>query len=310
MTLNILFSARQGLWDDYQHVLPNALQTQGIDANISIDMPADQTDYIVYAPNLTLTDFTPFTRTKAVLSLWAGVESIVGNASLTQPLCRMVDEGLELGMTEWVIGHVMRHHLGMDRHIHGLNGVWDQTTPPLARDRQVAVLGLGMLGRAAAQALASLGFRVTGWSRSPKDIAGVTCLHGADGLDQALKSAEICVLLLPNTPATENTLNAETLAIMPRGAVVLNPGRGVLIDDQALLDALDSGQIGQATLDAFRVEPLPETHAFWHHRKITVTPHIAAETRPKSASQVIAQNIMRAQTGQPLLHLVDRATGY
>lgn len=310
MTLNILFSARQGLWDDYQHVLPNALQTQGIDANISIDMPADQTDYIVYAPNPTLTDFTPFTRTKAVLSLWAGVESIVGNASLTQPLCRMVDEGLELGMTEWVIGHVMRHHLGMDRHIHGLNGVWDQTAPPLAHDRQVAVLGLGMLGGAAAQALASLGFRVTGWSRSPKDIAGVTCLHGADGLDQALKSAEICVLLLPNTPATENTLNAQTLAIMPRGAVVLNPGRGVLIDDQALLDALDSGQIGQATLDAFRVEPLPETHAFWHHRKITVTPHIAAETRPKSASQVIAQNIIRAQTGQPLLHLVDRATGY
>lgn len=310
MTLNILFSARQGLWDDYQHVLPDALQTQGIDANISIDMPADQTDYIVYAPNPTLTDFTPFTRTKAVLSLWAGVETIVGNASLTQPLCRMVDEGLELGMTEWVIGHVMRHHLGMDRHIHGLNGVWDQTTPPLARDRQVAVLGLGMLGGAAAQALASLGFRVTGWSRSPKDIAGVTCLHGADGLDQALKSAEICVLLLPNTPATENTLNAETLAIMPRGAVVLNPGRGVLIDDQALLEALDSGQIGHATLDAFRVEPLPETHAFWHHPKITVTPHIAAETRPKSASMVIAQNIMRAQTGQPLLHLVDRATGY
>lgn len=310
MTLNILFSARQGLWDDYRQALPDALQTQGIDANISIDMPADQTDYIVYAPNPTLTDFTPFTRTKAVLSLWAGVESIVGNASLTQPLCRMVDEGLELGMTEWVIGHVMRHHLGMDRHIHGLNGVWDQTTPPLARDRQVAVLGLGMLGGAAAQALASLGFRVTGWSRSPKDIAGVTCLHGADGLDQALKSAEICVLLLPNTPATENTLNAETLAIMPRGAVVLNPGRGVLIDDQALLEALDSGQIGQATLDAFRVEPLPETHAFWHHPKITVTPHIAAETRPKSASQVIAQNIMRAQTGQPLLHLVDRATGY
>lgn len=310
MTLNILFSGPDGLWQKYQHALPEALKARGIDAVISEDMPTDRTDYIVYAPNPALTDFTPYAQTKAVLSLWAGVETIVGNPTLTQPLCRMVDDGLELGMTEWVIGHVMRHHLGMDRHIHGLNGVWDQTTPPLARDRHVTVLGLGMLGGAAAKALAALGFQVTGWARSPKDIAGVTCLHGPDGLEQALRTAEICVLLLPNTPATENTLNAETLAIMPRGAVILNPGRGVLIDDDALFDALDSDHIAHATLDAFRIEPLPDTHAFWHHPSVTVTPHIAAETRPNTASEVIAENILRAEAGQPMLHLVDRTAGY
>jgi glyoxylate/hydroxypyruvate reductase A len=310
MTLNILFSARPALWNDYKDVLPEALQARGIDATIRTDMPADRTDYIVYAPNPSLTDFTPFTRTKAVLSLWAGVETIVGNTTLTQPLCRMVDDGLALGMTEWVVGHVMRHHLGMDRHIHGLNGVWDQTTPPLARDRQVTVLGLGMLGSAAAKALVSLGFNVTGWSRSPKDIAGVTCLHGPQGLEKSLQGAEICVLLLPNTAATENTLNAATIAKMPRGAVILNPGRGMLIDDEALLDALDAGQIAHATLDAFRIEPLPKSHVFWHHSKVTVTPHIAAETRPKSASDVIADNILRAEAGQPLRHLVDRSIGY
>lgn len=310
MTLNILFSARPALWNDYKDVLPEALRSRGIEAHISVDMPADRTDYIVYAPNPSLTDFTAFTRTKAVLSLWAGVETIVGNTTLTQPLCRMVDDGLELGMTEWVVGHVMRHHLGMDRHIHGLNGVWDQTTPPLARDRQVTVLGLGMLGSTAAKALVSLGFNVTGWSRSPKDIAGVTCLHGPQGLEKSLQSSEICVLLLPNTAATENTLNAKTIAKMPRGAVILNPGRGVLIDDEALLDALDAGQIAHATLDAFRREPLPESHVFWHHPKVTVTPHIAAETRPKSASDVIADNITRAEAGQPLRHRVDRSIGY
>jgi glyoxylate/hydroxypyruvate reductase A len=222
----------------------------------------------------------------------------------------MVDEGLELGMTEWVVGHVMRHHLGMDRHIHGLNGLWDQTTPPLARDRQVTVLGLGMLGGAAAKALASLGFNVTGWSRNPKAFKGVTCLHGVDGLKHALQSAEICVLLLPNTAATENTLNAENLAMMPRGAVVLNPGRGALIDDDALLAGLENGQISHATLDAFRIEPLPKDHVFWQHPNITVTPHIAAETRPKSASQVIADNIKRSESGQPLVHLVDCTAGY
>lgn len=310
MTVNILFSAQRSLWDAYKDALPKALNAQGIAAQISTAMPPDQTDYIVYAPNPSLTDFAPFVRTKAVLSLWAGVETIVGNASLTQPLCRMVDEGLELGMTEWVVGHVMRHHLGMDRHIHGLNGRWDQTAPPLARDRQVTVLGLGMLGGAAAKALASLGFNVTGWSRSPKEIKGITCLHGADGLKHALQQAEICVLLLPNTSATENTLRIETLAIMPRGAVILNPGRGVLIDDDALLAALETGQISHATLDAFRIEPLPKNHVFWRHPNITVTPHIAAETRPKSASQVIASNIKRSEYGQPLLHLVDRNAGY
>lgn len=310
MTVNILFSAQGDLWNAYKDDLPAALSAQGIDAQISPDMPAEQTDYIVYAPNPALTNFAPFTRTKAVLSLWAGVETIVGNASLTQPLCRMVDEGLELGMTEWVVGHVMRHHLGMDRHIHGLNGLWDQTVPPLARDRQVTILGLGMLGAAAAKALASLGFHVTGWSRSPKDIKDVTCLHGTDGLKHALERAEICVLLLPNTAETENTLNAETLAMMPRDAIILNPGRGVLIDDDALLASLENGHIAHATLDVFRVEPLPETHVFWQHPNITVTPHIAADTRPKSASQVIADNIKRSESGQPLLHLVDRTAGY
>lgn len=310
MTLNILFSAQPNLWDAYKTVLPQALGNRGITAQLSTDMEPAQTDYIVYAPNPNLTNFAPFTRTKAVLSLWAGVETIVDNKSLTQPLCRMVDDGLELGMAEWVIGHVMRHHLGLDRHIHGLNGLWDQTTPPLARDRQVTVLGLGMLGSSAAKALAALGFQVTGWSRSPKSIENIRCLHGVDGLEQALSSAEICVLLLPNTPATENLMNAKTLAMMPKGAALLNPGRGALIDDSALLSALDAGHIGHATLDAFRVEPLPADHMFWQHPKITVTPHIAAETRPQSASNVIADNIARSQAGQPLLHIVDRAAGY
>lgn len=310
MTLNILFSAQDGQWDSFRDVLPAAIAARGIDAVVAPDIPAADVDYVVYAPNAALTDFTPFGRAKAVLSLWAGVETIVGNATLTQPLCRMVDEGLALGMTEWVTGHVLRHHLGMDRHIHGLGGLWDQKSPPLARDRAVSVLGLGALGAKAATTLAYLGFAVTGWSRRAKEIDGVTCLHGSDGLAQALSTAEICVLLLPNTPATQDTLNEDALALMPKGAIVLNPGRGALIDDDALLRALDSGHIGHATLDAFRVEPLPATHPYWSHPHVTVTPHIAALTRPETASDVIAENIWRGENGAPLLHLVDRSAGY
>ncbi|MCA0042586.1 2-hydroxyacid dehydrogenase [Celeribacter litoreus] len=310
MSLTLLFSAPDRIWPDYEAALPKALAAAGIEAELTREASPETVDYIVYAPNDELTDFTPFTHAKAVLSLWAGVERIAPNKTLTQPLCRMVDDGLALGMRDYVVGHVMRYHLGMDRHIHGLKGVWDHLTPPLAKDRPVTVLGLGELGQACALALAGLGFKVTGWSRRPKEIEGLTCVSGPEGLKKALATAEIAVLLLPNTPATENTLNAETLALMPKGACIVNPGRGTLIDDEALLVALDSGQIGHATLDVFRVEPLPTDHPYWSHPHVTVTPHIAAETRANTASEVIAENIRRSEAGEPLLHLVDRTAGY
>ena len=166
------------------------------------------------------------------------------------------------------------------------------------------------LGQACAAALTSLGFPVTGWSRSQKSVEGITCLAGDDGLHQAVACADILVLLLPDTPATQNVLNAETIAAMPRGAVVLNPGRGPLIDDDALLAVLDTGQVAHATLDVFRTEPLPADHAYWAHPQVTVTPHIASETRPETASRVIAENIRRGEAGAGFLHLVDRSLGY
>ncbi|WP_425045110.1 2-hydroxyacid dehydrogenase [Primorskyibacter sp. S87] len=310
MPVNVLFSARPAIWPDYEPLLRRYFTEAGLDVVLATDLSAAEVDYVVYAPSSGLHDFTPFTRLKAILSLWAGVESITGNPTLKVPLARMVDHGLTQGMTEWVTGHVLRHHLGMDAHIVNPDHLWQPAPPPLASDRRVTILGLGALGAASAQALANLGFRVTGWSRRAKDIPGITCLNGQAGLDEALKSAEIIVLLLPDTPATENTLNADRLALPAPGAFVINPGRGPLIDDEALLAALDSGQIGHATLDVFRVEPLPSDHPYWAHPKVTVTPHISSETRPVTAAQVIVENIRRGEAGEALLHLVDRETGY
>jgi glyoxylate/hydroxypyruvate reductase A len=306
----ILFAA-PALWPAYAKILPQALAEVRLSAQI-VTEAADPAlvDYIIYAPSAPLQDFTPFTRCKAVLSLWAGVERIVGNTTLTQPLARMVDPYLTEGMVEWVVGHALRHHLGMDRHIVNPAYVWDPTCPPLARQRPVAMLGLGALGLAAARALQALNFPVTGWSRAPKVIEGLTCLSGEAGLKQALSNATIVVTLLPRTPQTENLLNARTLAYLPKGAFILNPGRGPLIDDQALLAALDSGQVAHATLDVFRTEPLPQDHPFWTHPQITITPHIAADTRPHSAARVLVENIRRSEAGAPLLHLVDRTLGY
>ena len=309
MSLTILFAA-PAVWDEYRAPLDTALKRSNIKADLVQTADPAQVDYIIYAPSSPLQDFTPYTRCKAVLSLWAGVERIVGNASLTQPLCRMVDPALTEGMVEWVVGHTLRHHLGMDRHINNPAHIWDATVPPLARERPVAMLGMGALGTACAQALSGLNFPVTGWSRSEKAVDGIPCLNGADGLTKILQTAQIVVLLMPKTPDTENLLNARTLAMLPDGAVILNPGRGALIDDAALLVQLSSGRLGHATLDVFRQEPLPQDHPFWAHPRVTVTPHIAADTRPESAANVIVENIKRGEAGHPYLHLVDRKRGY
>ncbi|MEM1352776.1 MAG: glyoxylate/hydroxypyruvate reductase A [Pseudomonadota bacterium] len=310
MPLTVLFAASNDDWHKYAPALRDAFAEAAFNAELVTKAAPDTVDYIIYAPASTLRDFTPFTRTKAVLSLWAGVETIVTNETMTQPLARMVDPGMTQSMVEWVTGHVLRYHLGMDAHIVNPDRAWTWHSNPLASERSVCILGLGELGQAVARMLMSIGFRVSGWSRSPKSVDGVTCFSGADGLKPALKTGEITVLLLPDTSETENALNAETLAELPRGAFLINPGRGPLIDDSALIDALESGQVAHATLDVFRQEPLPRDHPFWEHPRVTVTPHIAAATRAVTSAAEIAKNITRAEAGEPLLNLVDRARGY
>lgn len=310
MPLTVLLAAGPANNDRYGPHIARALARAGIAADLVDQAAPEVVDYIVYAPNSPLQDLTPYTRCKAVLNLWAGVERIVGNATLTQPLCRMVDPGLTEGMVEWVVGHLMRHHIGIDRYTVAPDRTWNHDCPPLARDRKVAMLGMGALGQACARALLALNFPVEGWSRTEKSLPGLVTRHGRDGLRATLAEADFVVTLLPKTPETENTLDAETITWMKPGAVILNPGRGPLIDDDALLAALDTGHLAHATLDVFRVEPLPQDHPFWAHPRVTVTPHIAADTRPDTSAEVIAENIRRGEAGEPFLNLVDRKRGY
>lgn len=308
----ILLSVSEAEVRDYAPAIDRACADLGLDIRFA-DAATDpgEIDFIVYSPAGPVTDFAPFTRLRAVLSLWAGVERVVGNPTLTAPLCRMVDPGLTEGMVEYVVGHVLRAHLGLDAIRAQQDGIWRaDSIPPLARERTIGMLGLGALGGACARALAALNFRVAGWSRRPAGLSGIACHSGTDGLAAVLGAADIVVTLLPDTPATANLLDADRLTAMKRGAVLINPGRGTLIDDAALLKALDSGHLAHATLDVFRTEPLPAEHPFWHHPKVTVTPHIAAASRPDTTGPVIAANVGRAMRGAPLLHEVDRAAGY
>jgi glyoxylate/hydroxypyruvate reductase A len=279
--------------------------------DLARDHPPGEVDWLVYAPGGEVADFAPFSRAKGVLSLWAGVERILSQVPSHLPLTRMVDEGLRQGMVEWVTAHVLRHHIGMDAHILGQDGTWRNKAPKLATERPVTVLGLGEMGLSSALALAALGFPVTGWTRTPRAEPRLArTLSGEEGLGEALRAAEIVVLLLPLTSGTENLMDARRLVLPPQGFILLNAGRGALMDDAALLAALDAGQVGHATLDVFHQEPLPPDHPFWAHPRVTVTPHVAAATRPATAARVIAENLRRGEAGEPLLHVVDRRAGY
>jgi glyoxylate/hydroxypyruvate reductase A len=315
MTFNVLLSARAALRAPWKRAIEAALADRGLDCAVHDDpaavAPAD-VRYLVFAPNGPVEDYTPYAGLRAMFSLWAGVEQALAIPTLPRdaPLCRMVEPGLTWGMRDYVVAHVMRHHMDLDGVLAWHGRGWSEPVPPLARDRTVGLLGLGALGGECARALAALGFDVAGWSRTPKSIPGVTCLHGEDGLNALLARSQILVGLLPATPATADLLTAERLSRLPDGAFIVNAGRGELIDDDALLAALDSGRIARATLDVFRVEPLPMDHPYRSHPRVTVTPHVASETRPATAAPEVAAQILRAERGEPLLHVVDRSLGY
>ena len=258
-------------------------------------------------------DLARFANLKAIVSIGAGIDHVLADENLPVgvPIIRTVGDDLTQRMREYVALHVLRHHRDMPRQLQAqAEADWHAIVVPVAPNRTVGVMGLGNLGAAAAQTLAGLGFATRGWSKSPKEISGVTCYSGAEGFDAFLDGCEILVNLLPLTEATRGILNAELFAKLPREACVINCARGPHLVDDDLLAALDSGQVKQATLDVFHQEPLPADHPYWAHPQVTVTPHIASETRPASASHVIADNIRRAEAGEPLLHLVDRARGY
>lgn len=304
--MRVLFAAPDALWSEWAPVLTRLAPEMILLRPAEADPPA--IDAIIYAPGGPIDDLSPFANARLVQSLWAGVERILANPTLTQPLARMVDPGLARGMAEYCTGWAMRAHLGMDAYAQ--DGIWrNDTNPPLAQDRQVAILGLGELGRGVAAMLGGIGFRVAGLSSSGRPVPGVE-VFGPAGLNAVLSRADILINLLPDTPRTRGLLDRDRLALMPRGAWLVNPGRGTVLDDDALLAALDHGHPGRAVLDVFRTEPLPADHPFWSHPRIIVTPHVAARTWPATAAPVAVENLRRAMAGRPILHLVDRQKGY
>jgi glyoxylate/hydroxypyruvate reductase len=253
-----------------------------------------------------------FTGLRAVQSLGAGINQL--GMHLFPPhvrVARLVDRGLTGMMTEYALLAALRHARNFDAHERAQRAsTWDYIMPGGVGSFTVGVMGLGVIGAAVALRLAANGFPVRGWARSPKSLDGVACFSGETGLAEFLGGTRILINLLPLTPQTENILDARLFASLPKGAFVVNIGRGAHLVDADLLAALNSGHLAGATLDVFRPEPLPPEHPFWQHPRILMTPHVAGTGDPDSAAQVVAENIRRAKQGETLLNEVDRTRGY
>ena len=274
--------------------------------------PEDEVEYVLTwrpAPG----DLQRYPNLKAIFNLGAGVDALLKDETLPAhvPVIRLVDQGLTQGMSEYVLMHVLRYHRrGPELEEAQRRSRWEPLTYPLARDRKVGILGLGVLGSDAARKLVALDFDVAGWSRSPKSVDGVESFHGAEGLNPFLNRTEILACLLPLTKETTGIVNATTLAQLPKGAAIINAGRGGHVVQDDLLAALDSGHIAYATLDVFTPEPLPNEHPFWTHPRVTVTPHIASNTQLETAVQVVLEGIRRIERGELPENIVDRGLGY
>jgi glyoxylate/hydroxypyruvate reductase A len=262
-------------------------------------------------------ELAAFPNLRVIFNLGAGVDALMADASLPKvPLVRVAVGDLTDRMTEYVVLHVLTHHR-QELYLRACQRErrWAPRSQWPASAISVGIMGLGTLGSSAAEVLRRLGFRVSGWSRSPKQIDGLQCFHGQAQLEPFLEQTDILVCLLPLTPDTRHILNRELFSKLnrnsPMGApVLINAGRGGLQNEADILQCLDDGTLGAASLDVFAMEPLAADSPFWTHPKVVLTPHNAADTDPDEISKYVARQIERFEAGERLENVVDPARGY
>jgi glyoxylate/hydroxypyruvate reductase len=262
-------------------------------------------------------ELAAFPNLRVIFNLGAGVDALMADSSLPKvPLVRVAVGDLTSRMTEYVVLHVLMHHR-QELYLRASQREkrWEPKFQWPASAISVGVMGLGTLGADAAEALRLIGFRVSGWSRSPKRIEGIECFHGSAQIEAFLQRTNILVCLLPLTSDTRHILNRELFAKLdrnsPMGApVLINAGRGGLQNEADILQCLDDGTLGAASLDVFANEPLAADSPFWTHPKVVLTPHNAADTDPEEISKYVARQIERFEAGGALENVVDPARGY
>jgi glyoxylate/hydroxypyruvate reductase A len=255
---------------------------------------------------------TQFPNLDIVFSIGAGIDQFdFSTIPKHVRIARMIEPGIAAGMVEYVAHAVLSVHLQSSLYAQQQDRkIWRAHETRRAPSSRIGVMGLGVLGQSVLRRLGSFGFQCAGWSRSAHSIEGVTCYSGDRERRPFLESVDILICLLPLTDSTRGILNEELFDALPKGAAIINVGRGGHLRNADLLAALDSGHLSAAILDVCEPEPLPSQHPFWDHPKITLTPHIASLTQPETAAMVTLDNIRRHQRGEPLSGLIDRALGY
>jgi glyoxylate/hydroxypyruvate reductase A len=270
--------------------------------------PADHA--IVWAPPQQFIDEQSGLQT--LFNIGAGVDALL---QLKLPpslkVVRLDDAGMSVQMAEYVCHAVIRHFRELDGYDADTEaGKWSYRKPRSRADFAVGVMGLGVLGERVAKALQMFEFPVNGYSRSPKDLAGIRCFSGVQALPDFLAATRVLVNLMPLTPETENILNHATLSQLQKGGYLINVARGKHLVEEDLIALIDNGHLAGATLDVFRTEPLPAGHPFWQHPKITVTPHTSARTlREESIAQIVGK-MQALQRGESINGVVDHQRGY
>ena len=298
---------------EYKKVLSEEIKAQSLNYNIIEDISrSSEINALIYADDSEISDFSIFPEDTVIFSIFAGVEKTLLNKTIQQPLVRLIDVEMTECMAEWCTAHVLRYHLDLDEFIKPIKKEWKAPDKErlLANQIDIGILGLGTLGSATAEKLKKLDFKVTGWSATEKKITGIRSLMGEEGLTRILSTSDYLILLLPLTEKTKTIINSASLKIVKTGAILINAGRGGLIEDNDLLKALDSGKLSRCTLDVFNEEPLPPEHPFWFHDKVTVTPHISAPTRLRSSIKSILINIDRIKKGLQPSGLVEKKRFY
>ncbi|HTZ79993.1 MAG TPA: glyoxylate/hydroxypyruvate reductase A [Stellaceae bacterium] len=249
---------------------------------------------------------------EAVFSVGAGVDQLDLSAIPERlPLARMIEPSIVAGVVTYVTMAVLALHRNLIDYIaQQREGRWQAQPMVLPAARRVGLMGRGLLGKQVLASLARFGFPLASWARTPASLDGIDCFAGPEDLALFLARSDILICLVPLTPATRGILDARTFAALPRGAGLVNAGRGGHLVEADLLPALDSGQLSAAILDVFEPEPLPAGHAFWRHPRILVTPHVGATTQAETAAEVLLANIRRHQRGETLQGLIDRSRGY